>query len=126
MKYDFKFLKVLMNVVILGLLCNNLICFSSSAFIVFSNVLIKIEKDAKNYQVSHFTSLFVSRSRMFTSTDTSEVSNLTYNQQILTLIYYTLPHLFSKSSEEFVIWSSTSWKEHFYNFHCLFRTSFKN
>ena len=76
MKYDFKFLKVLMNVVKLGLVCNNLICFSSSTFIFFSNVLIKFEKDAKNYQVSHFISLFVSRSRIFTSTDTSDISNL--------------------------------------------------
>ena len=92
-----------MNAVILGLLCNNLICFSSSAFIVFNNVLIKFEKDAKNYQVSHLISLFFSRIRMLTSTDTSEVSNLTYNQQILTLLYYTLPHLYSTSSEEFAI-----------------------
>ena len=44
MKYDFKFLKVLMNVVILDSLCNNLNFFSSSAFIIFNNVLIKFEK----------------------------------------------------------------------------------
>ena len=92
-----------MNVVILGLLCNNLICFTSSAFIVFNNVLIKFENDAKNYQVSHFISLFVSRSRIFTFTDTSDVSDLTYNQQVLTLLYYTLPYLYLTSSEEFAI-----------------------
>ena len=78
MIYDFKLLKVLINVVILSFPSNNLICFSTSTFIAVQNVLTETIIDAKDYQRNSYISLFVSKFRMFTNINISNGSNLTY------------------------------------------------